>query len=308
MPSTLESLELIADPIRIRLLLALERESLSVAELQEILSLGQSRISGHLARLKRAGLLEDRRSGKNIFYKAASGAASLFGLLHQAAAEIPEAGPDRRALELCLRRREDRTRAYFDALAGKFGRHYLPGRSWQGLAEMLLSILPPLDIADLGAGEGTFSQLLARRARSVIAVDNSEKMVDFGSALAEKHGLTNIDYRLGDLESPPIAPASVDLAFFSQSLHHAHEPQRAVEAAWRILRPGGRAVILDLKKHAFEQARELYAHLWLGFSEVELDTFLRSAGFSNIEVSVVHREEQEPHFETVLAIGEKAPG
>lgn len=308
MPSILESLELIADPVRIRLLLLLESESLSVAELQEILSLGQSRISAHLARLKRAGLVEDRRSGKNIFYKAAPASRSLFDLLKQAAPEIPEAEPDRRALELCLRRREDRTRAYFDALAGKFGRHYLPGRSWQGLAEMLLSIMQPLDIADLGAGEGTFSQLLARRARSVIAVDNSVKMVDFGSALAERHGLTNINYRLGDLESPPIAPESVDLAFFSQSLHHAHEPQRAVAAAWRMLRPGGRVVILDLKKHGFEQARELYAHLWLGFSEVELDTFLRSAGFGSIEVSVVHREEQEPHFETVLAIGEKAPG
>src|SRR4029079_13520428 len=138
--------------------------------------------------------------------------------------EIPEAAEDRDALRLALRRRQDKVRSYFDELAGKFGRQYVPGRSWQGLAETFLLLMPPLVIADLGAGEGTVSQLLARRAKKVIAVDNSEKMVEFGAQLARNHRVKNLEYRHGDIECPPVADASVDLAFFSQALHHAQQP------------------------------------------------------------------------------------
>ena len=310
MASILKNLRLLADPSRLRILLLVEREELSVAELQEILGMGQSRISTHLAQLKQAGLLEDRRNGKSILYRLKPGAQSngfsqMLSVLRQAAAEIPEASEDSEALRLALRRRQDKMRAYFDELAGKFGRNYVPGRSWQGLAETLLTLMPPMVIADLGAGEGTFSQLLARRSKKVIAVDNSDKMVEYGRELASKHGVKNLEYRKGDLEAVPIRDAAVDLAFFSQALHHAQHPARAVAEAWRILKPGGRIVVLDLLRHNYEEAREMYADLWLGFTEVELTRFLRQTGFKNIETSVVHSEEDAPHFETLLAVGDK---
>jgi ArsR family transcriptional regulator len=312
MASILKSLRLLADPNRLRVLLLLEREELSVAELQEILSMGQSTLSTHLAQLKQAELVEDRRTGKNILYrlKVQRGAesksfAQLMAVLRQGAGEIPEAEQDSDALRFVLRKRQDKTRTYFDELAGRFGRQYVPGRSWKGVAEMLLQLLPPLVIADLGAGEGALSQLLAQRAKKVIAVDNSEKMVEFGSGLARKHGVKNLQYRKGDLESLPIDRASVDVALFSQSLHHAQHPQKAVDEAYRILKQDGRIVILDLARHHFEEARELYADLWLGFTEVELDTFLRKAGFGNILTSIVHRETEAPHFETTLALADK---
>jgi ubiquinone/menaquinone biosynthesis C-methylase UbiE/DNA-binding MarR family transcriptional regulator len=310
MASILKNLRLLADPSRLRILLLVESEELSVAELQEILGMGQSRISTHLAQLKQAGLVEDRRNGKSILYRLNQGARSngfsqLLSVLRQAAAEIPEAEQDSEALRLALRRRQDKMRSYFDGLAGKFGRNYVPGRSWQGLAETLLTLMPPMVIADLGAGEGTFSQLLARRSKKVIAVDNSEKMVEYGRELASKHGVKNLEYRKGDLEAVPIKDATVDLAFFSQALHHAQHPERAVAEAMRILKPGGRIVVLDLLRHNYEEAREMYADLWLGFTEVELTRFLRQAGFKNIETSVVHREESAPHFETLLAVGDK---
>lgn len=313
MPSMLKLLRLLADPSRLRVFLLLEREELSVAELQEILSKGQSQISTQLAQLKQAGLVEDRRTGKNIFYRLktprkadARWMDQLKLTLHGAAAEVPETERDTEALGLILRKRQDHIRAYFDELAGKFGRHYVPGRSWQGLAEALLKLLPPLVIADLGAGEGTFSQLLAQRAQRVIAVDNSEKMVEFGAELARKHGVKNLEYRAGDLEALPVEDASVDVAFFSQSLHHAQHPPRAVKEAWRILKPGGRIVVLDLLRHNFEQAREMYADVWLGFNEAEVEGFLREAEFQRVQTSVVHREQESPHFETLLAVGEKA--
>jgi ArsR family transcriptional regulator len=160
-------------------------------------------------------------------------------------------------------------------------------------------------VADLGAGEGTFSQLLARRAKKVIAIDNSEKMVEYGAELARKHGVTNLEYRFGDIEDVPIKSASVELAFFSQALHHAQHPAHAVAEAFRILKPGGRIVVLDLLRHNYNEARDLYADVWLGFTEVEVGRYLREAGFKNTEISIVHREAASPHFETLLAIGDK---
>jgi ArsR family transcriptional regulator len=297
-----QSLRLLSDPGRLRLVLLLEREELSVAELQEILAMRQSRISTQLAQLKQAGLVEDRRSGKNVLYRVKPGSERLLEVLR---AESPFAIEDQRALDFVLRKRADKVRAYFDELAGKFGKSYVPGRSWKGLAETLLKLLPPMVIADLGAGEGTMSLLLAQRALQVIAVDNSEKMVAYGSELARTHGAANLEYRLGELENPPIDSCVCDLAFFSQALHHAIHPQRAVDAAFRILKPGGRIAVLDLRKHAFEQARELYADIWMGFSEIELEDYLRAAGFESIEISIVNRETESPHLETILALGTK---
>ena len=312
MPSIVKSLRLIADPTRIRILAVLREEELSVAELQEILCMGQSRISTQLAQLKQAGLVTDRRSGKHSIYAAQpldKGGSlerdQLWNVVMAAAAEMEEISEDTRALRLVLTKRQDKARVYFNELAGKFGRHYCPGRSWKGLAEMLLKLMPPMVIADLGAGEGTFSQLLAQKAERVIAVDNSEKMVEYGSGLAKEHGFLNLEYRLGDLMDPPIDDASVDVAFFSQALHHAAKPQRAVQAAYRNLKPGGCIVSLDLLKHQFEDARELYADLWLGFSEMELLGFLETAGFKNAELAIVHKEEEKPNFQVVLAIAEK---
>jgi len=309
MPSILKSLKLLADPNRLRILLLLAAEELSVAELQEIVGLGQSTISTQLAQLKSAGLIEDRRAGKNNLYRLdQAAAANVMAVVRQAAAEIPEAALDQAALQLALRKRQDKSRAFFDEMAGRFGREYLPGRSWKGLSEALLKLMPPMVIADLGAGEGTFSLLLAQRAKRVISVDNSPKMVEYGSELARKQGVNSLEYRLGDLEKLPIADAEVDLAFFSQSLHHALHPARAIDEAWRILKPGGRIAVLDLVKHRFEEARELYADVWLGFTEVDLEALLKQAGFQNVQTDLVHKESEPPYFQTLLAVGDKVVG
>src|SRR5438270_1478445 len=273
--------------------------------------MGQSRISSHLAQLKRAGVVEDRGAGKNVYYGRTEkeernpARAKVNELTRVLAREMPETARDRTALQLALRKRADKAREYFDELAGKFGRSYVPGRSWQALARTLITMLPPLTVADLGAGEGTLSQLLAENAHKVIAIDNSPKMVEFGSKLARKHGFKNLEYRLGDIQDPPIEKNSVDLAIFSQALHHAIRPERALASAHRMLKKNGRVMILDLLAHRFEKARELYADHWLGFSEVQLHEFLEEAGFNDIDVRVVSREKQSPHFQTVFATGVK---
>jgi ubiquinone/menaquinone biosynthesis C-methylase UbiE/DNA-binding HxlR family transcriptional regulator len=307
MPAIVKILRLLSDETRLRVLLLLRREELSVAELQEILGMGQSRISTHLAQLRRAGIVHDRRAGKNIYYRLTPAGmdGELHTILEASARDLPEAAGDARALGVALRKRQDKAREYFNQLAGKFGRTYCPGRTWQGLAHLLLAFVPELTIADLGAGEGTLSQLLARRARKVIAIDNSEKMVEFGSQLAREHGFANLEYRLGDIEAPPIDPGTIDVAVLSHALHHAQNPQRAVDAAHRILKPGGRIAVLDLLAHQFEQARELYADTWLGFTEAHLVELLETVGFHDIDIAVVARDEQNPQFQALLATAAK---
>jgi ubiquinone/menaquinone biosynthesis C-methylase UbiE/DNA-binding transcriptional ArsR family regulator len=301
----LKSLKLLADPTKLRILMLLHREPLSVAELQEVFGMGQSTISTHLSQLKAAGLVVDARIRKNNIYSSAL-RPELLEVARAAAAEVGEVGADRDALVHILRKRRDRTRAYFDELAGRFGKDYVPGRSWKALAEALLKVLNYRVVADLGAGEGTLAQLLAQRAEKVIAVDLSPKMVAFGQQLAAQHGLDHLEYRLGDIEDPPLDEGSLDLAVLSQALHHAEHPQRAVDAAFRALRPGGRLIVLDLVQHQFEEARELYADRWLGFSERDLGSMLERAGFSAVETVVADRESEPPHFQTLLGIGIRA--
>jgi len=302
--SILNSLKLIADPTRLRIINLLSNEELNVAELQEILSMGQSRISTQLSQLKNENLVSDRRVGKNNLYTATI-PETFQHIIDSAILETPESQQDKTALRHICKKRSDKARAYFDELAGKFGKQYVPGRSWKALAEALLKVLNYNTVADLGAGEGTLSQLLAQRANKVIAVDNSEKMVEFGTKLAKEHQLANLEYRLGDISSPPIDDESIDLCVLSQALHHAEKPSLAISESFRILNPGGTIIILDLLLHQFEEARELYYDIHLGFSEANLTQMLGQAGYHDIEVIVADKESEAPHFQTLLAVARK---
>lgn len=309
MSSTLKSLRALSDPTRLRIVALLEKDELSVNELQEVTRLGQSRISTHIGLLQESGLLQSRREGKRTFYKlnetADAVAREFIQLAIRGAKEMSEHSADQINLRRILGRRKEQAQVYFNQVAGRFDRSYGPGRSWQAFGHLLLRIIPPIVVADLGSGEGLLSELLARRAKKVIAVDNSEKMVTFGANKAKKNGLKNLEFRLGDLENPPIEGNSVDLVILSQALHHAADPCKAIAATNKILRPGGQLLMLDLLKHNFEKARELYGDRWLGFAEGDLHHWLEEAGYKKIEISIVASEEQPPYFQTILAAGVK---
>ncbi len=309
MSATLKSLRALSDGTRLRIVALLEKDELSVNELQEVTRLGQSRISTHLGLLSDCDMVQSRREGKRTYYKLnprAEGATGEFiQLAIRGAKELAEHGSDQINLKRILARRREQAQLYFNQIAGRFDRCYGPGRSWQAFGHLLLRILPPLTVADLGAGEGLLSELLARRCKKVIAVDNSEKIVAFAAAKAKKNGLKNLEFRLGDLQNPPIEAGSVDLVVLSQALHHAEDPAAALLATHKLLKPHGQILVLDLLKHNFDKARELYGDRWLGFPESDLQRWLEAAGYKKIEISVVAREEQPPHFQTILASAEK---
>jgi ubiquinone/menaquinone biosynthesis C-methylase UbiE/biotin operon repressor len=295
------------DSTRLRILALLEEEELSVAELQEILHLGQSRISTHLAHLRRVGLVQPRREGKRTYYslvkKLDKETRQILDSALLTLTEVPGAKADSSGLKLILEKRRTTARDYFNRVAGSLGKSFCPGRTWTEIGPLLAQMVPHVVVADLGAGEGWLSQLLARRAEKVIAVDNSPKMVAFGRAESKKKGIANLEYRLGDLAAPPIPARSVDLVILSQALHHAANPQQAVAAAAKLLRKDGRLIVLDLNRHHFDQARELYGDYWLGFSEADLRDWLAAAGLQRIEVQLLAPEAEPPHFQPTLASG-----
>src|SRR5438445_7592030 len=209
MSSTLKSLRALSDPTRLRIVALLEKDELSVNELQDISRMGQSRISTHLGLLLDSGLVQARREGKRSFYKLASGngvSPEIIQLALRGAKELPEHNGDQINLKRILNRRREQAQVYFNQVAGRFDRVYGPGRSWEAFGHLLLRMLPPVAVADLGSGEGLLSELLARRCKRVIAVDNSEKMVGYGARKAKRNGLKNLEFRLGDIEAPPIDP------------------------------------------------------------------------------------------------------
>lgn len=310
MADAVELMKLLSDATRLRLLALLQSEPLSVVELQEIMDMGQSRISSHLALLRQANLVEDRKEGKKSFYSSTPPSdpqiRALFNAALDASTGLLPLQEDGRSLDRVLAKRRAKSEAYFNMVASRLGKQYCPGRSWEAIGHFLLLLAPKIDIVDLGAGEGVLSQLLARRANSVICIDNSPAMVKVGQELARENDFSNLSYKLGDIEKVPLPDASVDLALLSQALHHANKPEAAIAEAYRILRPGGRIVILDLNQHTFEKARELYADRWLGFSPNRLYHWLKECGFSDVNVDPVSREDKEPFFETLLASARKS--
>ena len=300
---------LLGDEARLRLLRVLDQDRFNVKELTGILGLAQSGVSRHLGLLKESELVVEERDGAYSFYRLApsvkAATSPLWPLLQSqfdAAAGSPAIKADESRLQEVLRlRRENFEHVGPDT---RDGRQLVPGRSWAAWSRALGLLLPPLEVADLGCGEGYLTVETARWAKQVTAVDRSSGVLARAKALAERKKLSNIVWKKGELEKLPIDTASLDVALLSQALHHAAEPAQAVEEAARILRPGGRLLILDLRPHDETWVRDKLGDRWFGFSDEHLSGLLTRAGFTDIRVTLGARRTNDP-FAVLLAIGTK---
>ena len=303
---------LLGDDVRLRLLRVLHAERLNVTELTSILGIAQSGVSRHLGLLKDAGLVSEQREGGFTYFRpapaltdAANGYEPLAALLEahfeQASRSDTGRADDVRLAEVRRQRRED-----FDAHAGPdtHARQLVPGRSWAAWARALALLLPPLKVADLGCGEGYLTLEASRFASRVLAVDRSTTVLKRAQALAGRRRVRNVTWKRGELEQLPIKDAAVDLALLSQALHHARDPQRAMNEAARIVVPGGRVLVLDLREHGERWVHDRLGDRWLGFSDEKLRALLHGAGLTDISVGVGARRTGDA-FTVLVASGRK---
>jgi ubiquinone/menaquinone biosynthesis C-methylase UbiE/DNA-binding transcriptional ArsR family regulator len=300
-------LKVFADATRVRLLALLEREELTVAELSAITRLAQPRVSTHLARLKEAGLVRDRRAGVSAYYRfdeaaldpaqralwRSIGAGSDDPLLRQDAERVPAVLASRAA-----------DQNWADSVAGDMERHYSPGRTWEALARSALPLLETGDVLDIASGDGVLAELLAPHAHRYVCVDASPRVV---AAAAERlRRFRNVEVREGDMHALPFADASFDLVVLMHALTYADKPAQAVADAARVLRPGGRLLLSSLARHEHQSVVQAYGHANLGFGDRELRRFVSKAGLELLNAETVTREKRPPHFEVISLIARKA--
>ena len=304
---TIDIFRALADDVRLRILHALLGAELSVAELVEILGLPQSTVSRHLKPLRDAGLVGTRRDGTSIYYRRgiAFEEGDLARGLQTQLRELPTAAKDAATVRRVLDQRRQKSREFFEKIAGRYGTLMQPGGGWEAMAAALAAGFAGKTVADLGAGEGQLTLLLARFAKSVTAVDQSKAMLREVSRRAKEECLSSkIKTAEGDLESLPLRDESVDAVFLSQALHHAAQPEKAISEAGRIVRKGGSVIVLDLARHGQEWAREQWADQWLGFEEDELRGWMRDAGLQDLLTQKLAGA--TPEISVVLAVGIKS--
>ncbi len=297
-------LKVLADATRVRLLALLEHEELTVAELSSITRLAQPRVSTHLARLKEAGLVRDRRAGVSAYYRfdeetldAAQRAlwrtlreGSDDPLLRQDAERIPPVLAARAA-----------DANWADSVAGDMERHYSPGRTWEALARSALPLLAPGRVLDIASGDGVLAELLAPHAQEYVCIDASARVVAAASERLRR--FAHVQVREGDMHALPYVDGHFDLVVLMHALTYASRPAVAVAEAARVLRPGGRLLLSSLARHEHRAAVAAFGHVNLGFTDKELRRFMEKAGLEIANSETVTREKRPPHFEVISLIG-----
>jgi ubiquinone/menaquinone biosynthesis C-methylase UbiE len=282
------TLKALADPLRLRILASVAEEELTVGEVQEIVDSVQSSVSRNLAILRAAGFVHDRKEGTSVYFSARSDmpepARELFASLQGRLAEIPEVKRDQARLAECRRRRLQRSKSYFESVAGDWERirkSYFDDRATSLAIEKLLP--PDLTVADIGCGTGSLTFELARFARKAIGVDLSGEMLRRARAVARERAIHNVEFRQGDIFKLPLESHSIDAAFCVMVLHFLPEPERAIAGLCRIVRRGGSVILVDLVQHKQEWMREQMAHRWLGFDRASIESWFRKAGAPSID-------------------------
>lgn len=298
-------LRLLADPTRVRLLALLEREELTVAELAAVLHLAQPRVSTHLAKLKEANLVRDRRAGVSAYYRANSeGDEKQHELLRSLRESIDDAllRDDAARLPAVLANRA-REQGWADTVAGDMERHYSPGRTWETVARALMQLLETGDVLDIASGDGLTAELLAPHARSIVCIDSSDRVVE--AAKMRLKAFEHVRVEQGDMQQLQLKDASFDLVLMLHALTYTEQPAQAVAEASRVLRPGGRLLAVTLGKHDHRAVVEPFDHRNLGFSSDELEGFAKAAKLDVISCTRLSRERKAPHFEVISLLARK---
>jgi len=297
---------LLSDSTRLRLLMLVDREELSVAELAAITQLAQPRVSTHLAKLKEAGLVNDRREGVSVFYRLATtiddtSLGALWELLRTNTSD-PLIQQDAERIPQVINARGGSS-SWADSVAGDMERHYSPGRTWEVTTRTIVQLLQLGDVLDVASGDGVLAELLAPRARSIQCLDISQRVVDAGKDRLRNYA--NVTFAAGDMHDLPVPDASFDTVLLMHALTYTGEPQKVFDEASRVLRPGGNLLAATLQKHPHKNAVAAYNHLNLGFTEEALQKFCTKSGLEPATIQVSAVEKRTPNFEVLTLMAAK---
>ena len=292
MVAILEHMSALSDPIRCRMLMLLEKQELTVTEIGSVLQMPQSSVSRHLKTLADDSWVVSRRDGTSRFYAMSTGdeldpgAKRLWPIIREQVAVTSAAGQDDRRLRGVLARRRAKSEEFFASAAGDWDRLRgdLFGDTFY-LWGVLGLIDPALVVGDLGCGTGQLTEVVSPYVRQVIAVDSSTDMLD--AARHRLEGARNVDLRQGELENLPIGEGELDVAMLSLVLHYSPSPGRALADVARVLRPGGRVLVVDMLPHERQEYQQQMGHVWLGFSEKQIGKYLTDAGFSDVRMRLL---------------------
>jgi ubiquinone/menaquinone biosynthesis C-methylase UbiE len=283
------------------LIALLQQEELTVAELSAISDLKQPRVSTHLAKLKEAKLVTDRRRGVQAFYRfSATELSSAEQAMIQAISSSthdPTLLADTERMQKLLRARDD-SNSWADSVAGDMERHYSPGRTWEALTHALLGMCELRDVLDLASGDGVLAELLASRANSVTCIDHSQRVVD--AARKRLARFDNAKVEVGDMHALNLPDATFTEVILLQALPYSDAPKKLFAEIARVLRYHGRVVGTAIAAHNFEDVVAPYGHKNCGFTLEALATLLKNAGFDDVSVNIATRERKPPHFEVLV--------
>ena len=299
-------LKVFADATRVRLLALLEHEELTVAELSAITQIAQPRVSTHLAKLKEAGLVRDRRAGVSAYYRFTDAALdpaqrTLWHTLRSGSDDpLLRQDTDRITAVLAMRATDQN---WADAVTADMERHYSPGRTWEALARSALPLLETGDVLDIASGDGVLAELLAPHAKRYICIDTNTRAVAAASERLSK--LKNVLVHEADMHALPFPDHSFDLVVLMHALTYADQPAQAVMESARVLRPCGKLLLCSLARHEHRGTAQAYGHVNLGFTAKELRRFALAAGLTISSLESVTRERRPPHFEVISLIAQK---
>lgn len=300
-----EALSLLGDENRLRLCALLAERELCVSELVRVTGMAQSRVSTHLARLRDAGLLRHRRNGTQAFYGLARDGLSetvrgVLAEISNSTDRILQADRERlAALDA------ERNEGLPESAILELDRDYSPGRTWQSLALGTAALLRLGDVLDVGSGDGTVASVLAPYCRSLTCIDTDERAVEAARDRLASH--EHAQAQVADVHALPFPDASFDDVLLFHTLTYAERPKRALAECARVLRPGGRVVVLCLDRHEDHEISAAYGLLHPGFSARSLRNLLREAGLSVSRAEIACKEARKPYLRVVLAEAEK-PG
>jgi ArsR family transcriptional regulator len=306
----INTLKLLSDQTRLRILSVLDGNELTVKELTEILSIGQSTLSTQLGQMKDGLLLTARKEGQFVYYRMARTSDEGFQseMIKQLLGEISASDwyqRDRRKLQEVLFRRREASLSFFNSQLAQ--NQVSPGQTWESLSLGLASLIHNQDIIDLGCGSGRLAATLAESGNRVTGMDNSQEQINIAHNLYRNQASVGdrLRFMCAPMEDSGLPAASFDIAIISQSLHHAAQPAQALREASRILRSNGQILILDLVSHSQDWVHDKFADFWLGFQPEDLAQWLQDAGFSQIRQRICGPDPVYPAIETLIVSGRK---